>query len=44
MPSIQELLGQGFYVAASMTWDSADASEALNDKTPLCLQKTIGSV
>lgn len=29
-------------MAASMTGDRADTSEALNDKTPVCLQKTMG--
>lgn len=40
--SLLELLGQGFHVAASMTGDRADIYEALNNKTPVFLQKTMG--
>lgn len=35
----EELLGQRFHVAVSMTGDRVDISEALNDKVLVCLQK-----
>lgn len=36
----EKLLVQGFHVAASMTVERASISEALDDKAPVCLQKT----
>ena len=35
----EELLGQRFHMAAPMTMQTADVSEALDDKVPVCLKK-----
>lgn len=36
---IEALLGQGLHVAAPMTMQTADISEALDDRVPVCLGK-----
>lgn len=35
----EELLVQGFHMAAPMTMQTADISEALDDKVPVCVGK-----
>lgn len=46
---IEVLMGQGLHVAAPMTMQTADISEALDDRVPVCLggkkkriKKTVG--
>lgn len=38
----EELLEQGFHEFTLTTGDRLDISETLDDKAPMCLQKTMG--